>query len=78
MTAAEAVRTAQEFVIEHGLIVGPIINIVLYGGEWLIVFEYAGPPVEKPTDYVVCPSPDAPTGVLVDDATGEASLMGWM
>jgi len=78
MTAAEAVRTAQEFVIEHGLIVGPIINIVLYGGSWIIVFEYAGPPVEKPTDYVESVPRDAPTGVLVDDATGEASRIGWM
>ena len=43
-------------------------------GSYYVEFAYSGPPVRKPS----LPRGDHPTVVVVDDVTGECSIMIWL
>ncbi len=77
MTHELAIATARRFREAESLDIGPLSRSVLTQGEWLACFAYNGPPPEE-VDHVDCPGRGLPTGVVVDDETGEPSRMDWL
>lgn len=78
LTEQQATAIASDYVKKENLVVGAILAVRILktsSKPWAITFAYAGAPIGPSNNSVACPPEDTDTCILVDDATGIATLL---